>query len=68
MNLIINGKIERVEKIEKLYDLLSHLKISEEVKGYAIAVNEEVIFRSAWQDTLLKDSDRIEIIRATQGG
>ena len=67
MNLIINGKSEQLE-IEKLADLFGYLKIKEEEKGFAIAVNEEVIFRSAWQSALLQKGDRVEIIRATQGG
>ena len=67
MNLIINGKKEQYE-IAKLADLLREMKIAEEEKGFAVALNEEVIFHSAWQNTFLKDSDRVEIIRATQGG
>jgi sulfur carrier protein len=68
MNLTINGKKEQLENVEKLAELLRKLKISEEGKGFAVAVNEEVIFKNAWQNTMLKDADRIEIIRATQGG
>jgi sulfur carrier protein len=68
MNLTINGKKEKLEQVEKLGDLLRYLKIAEEEKGFAVALNEEIIFRNAWQNSLLKDGDRIEIIRATQGG
>ena len=67
MNLTVNGKQENIEKVEKLADLLGELKIGEE-KGFAIAINEEVVFRNSWQQTSLKDGDRVEIIRATQGG
>jgi sulfur carrier protein len=68
MILTINGKKEELQQVEKLGDLLRYLKISEEEKGFAIAVNEEVIFRNAWQNALLKEGDRVEVIRATQGG
>jgi sulfur carrier protein len=68
MNLTINGKKEQLENVQKLAELLRKLQIGEEEKGFAVAVNEEVIFKSAWQNTILKDADRIEIIRATQGG
>ena len=37
-------------------------------RGVAVAVNEEVVFRSAWPDTELVPGDRIEILRAAQGG
>ena len=68
MNLIVNGKKEQLDAIEKLSDLLLQLKISNEEKGFAVAINEEVVFRSTWQNASLKDGDRVEIIRATQGG
>ncbi len=68
MNLIVNGKKEQIDAIQKLSDLLRELKISDEEKGFAVAINEEVIFRNTWQKALLHDGDRVEIIRATQGG
>jgi sulfur carrier protein len=37
-------------------------------KGFAIALNGAVVRRDAWASTPLADGDRIEIIRAMQGG
>jgi len=37
-------------------------------KGFAIALNGAVVPRGAWAATALNDGDRIEIIRAMQGG
>ncbi len=37
-------------------------------RGFAIAVNGAVVRRDAWASTPLREGDRIEIIRATQGG
>ena len=68
MNIIVNGKKEEFESLQKLDDLLRHLKICEEEKGFAVAINETVIFKSVWQNTILSEGDRVEIIRATQGG
>jgi len=68
MNIIVNGQKEELATIAKLSDLLNTLKIGKEEKGFAIALNEEVIFRRLWSDTLLAEGDRVEIIRATQGG
>ncbi len=39
-----------------------------QTRGVAIAVNEEVIPRSAWAATSLAEGDRIEILTARQGG
>ncbi len=68
MNLIVNGKKEEYKSSMKLTDLLRELKIGEAEKGFAVALNEEVIFKSTWENALLHDGDRVEIIRATQGG
>ena len=40
----------------------------ESPKGYAIAVNGTLVRRNDWQHTTLADGDRIEIVRAMQGG
>jgi sulfur carrier protein len=37
-------------------------------KGFAIALNGSVVRRDAWGSTALNDGDRVEIIRAMQGG
>lgn len=36
--------------------------------GLAIAVNESIVPRSQWVDYKLQSTDRIILIRATQGG
>lgn len=37
-------------------------------KGVAIAVNQEVIPRAVWDQYLVKENDKVTIIKATQGG
>jgi sulfur carrier protein len=37
-------------------------------RGMAVAVNEEVVPRSAWPTVELRDGDRVEILVAVQGG
>ena len=37
-------------------------------RGFAIALNGEVVKGQDWDDTEIKDGDRIEIIRAMAGG
>ncbi|HEY9473785.1 MAG TPA: sulfur carrier protein ThiS [Mycobacteriales bacterium] len=36
--------------------------------GVAVAVNDTVVHRGAWQATALDDGDRVEVITAVQGG
>ncbi|MDI2126145.1 sulfur carrier protein ThiS [Yinghuangia seranimata] len=38
------------------------------LKGVAVAVNEDVVPRSAWPTTVLADGDRVEVLTAVQGG
>lgn len=37
-------------------------------RGTAVAVNNTVIPRNAWNEHTLVDNDRLTVIRATQGG
>jgi sulfur carrier protein len=38
------------------------------VRGVAVAVNSSLVPRSTWSGTALADGDRIELLRAAQGG
>ncbi|WP_232629213.1 sulfur carrier protein ThiS [Methylobacterium sp. Leaf118] len=40
----------------------------ESPEGIAIAVNGRVVRRAAWGETPIREGDRIEIVRAMQGG
>ena len=70
MRLNVNGE-ERVMACRDLADLwraeTAELDLPNP-KGFAIALNGAVVRRDAWADTMLRDGDRIEIIRAMQGG
>jgi sulfur carrier protein len=37
-------------------------------QGFAIALNGAVVRRGAWAETRLAEGDRVEIVRAMQGG
>jgi sulfur carrier protein len=45
----------------------AHLNL-ESPKGYAIALNGALVRKDRWQSTTLTDGDRVEIVRAMQGG
>ncbi|GLW21098.1 sulfur carrier protein ThiS [Microbispora triticiradicis] len=36
--------------------------------GVAVAVNGEVVSRSAWESTRVEDGDGVEVLTAVQGG
>lgn len=37
-------------------------------RGLAVAVEAEVVPRSAWQETALREGQRVEVLQAIQGG
>ncbi|MFG2072655.1 sulfur carrier protein [Nonomuraea maritima] len=36
--------------------------------GVAVALNDEVVTRGAWETTELRERDRVEVLTAVQGG
>jgi sulfur carrier protein len=67
MNLFI-GQEKKSFEVRAVSDLLKALTLPEDGKGIAIAVNDAIVSRSQWQTHPLQDGDRIEIVRAVQGG
>ena len=65
MFVYLNG----TEKIfqPKLYLLLEKENMLEK-KGIAVAVNNQVVAKTAWANFELKENDKILIIKASQGG
>ena len=68
MNVVINGTETPAEDGVSLESLLKGINISPNQKGIAVAVNDAVKPRATWPDTTLQAGDRVEIIRAVQGG
>lgn len=67
MKLIVNGEQVSTDA-ETLDKLLRTFNLEDAEKGVAVAVNDTVVTKDRWSDYQLSDNDRIEIIRATQGG
>jgi len=67
MKLIVNGEQVNTEE-ETLQKLLRVFDLKGSEKGVAVAVNDAVVAREQWSDYRLNAEDRVEIIRATQGG
>ena len=65
MRVIVNGE-QREIAASHLDTLLSELEY--EGTHFAIALNYDVLPRSRWAETPLKNGDQIEIITPRQGG
>ncbi len=65
--MLVNGESIAFQSGQPLCLLLEQLQLHEK-KGLAVAVNNTVVPKSAWQACILGEDDKITIIRATQGG
>ena len=68
MKIRVNGKNKEVRLNLNIYDLLIDLELNPDQSGIAVAVDREVIPKTAWKETELLENSEIEIIRAVQGG
>jgi sulfur carrier protein len=67
IEVFVNGEIRKVQSPTVVNELLADLQLDDR-KGIAVAVNEEVLTRSQWQEILLKPFDKVVIIKAVAGG
>lgn len=66
MDIEVNGESKKINETANLKSLVDD--IVDNTKGMAVAINSSVIPQSEWSGTLLKENDKILLIRATQGG
>lgn len=65
--VVINQQKFQLSEHGTLADVLPLLRIAQP-EGIAIAVNEEVVPAREWARYVLREGDRVFVIRATQGG
>ena len=66
IKIFINGDLKKFPTETNIVSVLESLNISS--KHIAIEINENLVFRSDWQETNLKDGDKVEIVKAIGGG
>ena len=66
MKISVNGKDLDVADGISVEALLTHLNVKRQYT--AVAVNREVTPKSAYEATMLRDGDRVEIVRPMGGG
>ena len=70
MKITVNGE----DRVTEAYTLAALWTVETEPmhptsrRGFAMALNGEVVRVMNWDDTMLEDGDRVEIIRAMAGG
>ena len=66
MKVIVNGHQREVPDDATVASVVTD--ITPATTGIAVALNDEVVRRTAWAATTVRDADRLEILTAVQGG
>jgi sulfur carrier protein len=66
MTVLVNGAGRALRDGATVADAVA--VVTEQARGVAVAVNGEVVPRTAWAQTPLRAGDRVEVLTATQGG
>jgi len=66
MEIELNGAPHRIMENQNVQDLIASLDLAS--KSLAVAINREVVPRYMWQERVLRQSDRVDIVRAIGGG
>ena len=66
MQLTINGEKRVIKESRNLADLIKELDIK--APNFAMALNQQVVPRSKYDSTSIKENDKVEIVHAVGGG
>ncbi len=66
MQLTINGEKRVIKESKNLADLIKELEIK--APNFAMALNQQVVPRSKYDSTSIKENDKVEIVHAVGGG
>jgi sulfur carrier protein len=68
MTVEVNGRAVELADGAPLSEAVSEAGAEVQTRGVAVAVDGEVVPRSAWQSTRLHEGQKIEVVGAIQGG
>jgi sulfur carrier protein len=66
IDVTVNGEVRRINDQATVAWLVDDLGAGR--RGVAVAINSEIVTRSTWDATMLAPGDRVEVLRAIQGG
>jgi thiamine biosynthesis protein ThiS len=66
MNVVINGEPRSISENTNLAQLLQILELAS--ARVAVELNQDVIRRAHWENTVLRENDRVEIVHFVGGG
>lgn len=68
MNVVLNGTPTGLGEAPSIVDVVAAAGHEGGSFGIAVALNGEVVVRSAWPSTYLSEGDKVEVLVAAQGG
>ena len=68
MNVTINGEARHVDDGATVASVLEMLDVAPGARGVAVALDGEVVARSSWPQTQLREGSLVEVVSAIQGG
>ena len=66
MQIVVNDKASQLPNNSTIHELLASKYITPE--SVMVCINGEIIGRSFWETSMLKDGDNVEVIRIVGGG
>jgi sulfur carrier protein len=66
--IALNGRRSDLRAGETVAAALARLDLARDAAGVAVAVDGEVVPRSAWETFALPEGARVEVLAAMQGG
>ena len=68
MNVTVNGEQHELRDSARVADAVAVAGAEPAGRGVAVAVDGEVVPRGEWDGFELRDGQRVEVLRAVQGG
>jgi sulfur carrier protein len=68
VNVTVNGEPRQVPAGATVASVVELLEVTPGARGVAVALDEEIVTRTAWAHTKLHDGARVEVVSAIQGG
>lgn len=66
MQFHLNGELTALAESSTLETFLTQQALNQ--PGTAVAINQQVIPRSLWSETFIRDNDDVDVFRAIAGG
>jgi len=68
MRVTVNGTVVELTADARVSDAVELVRPDSDGRGIAVAVNGEVVPKSAWADVDLAPEDQVEVLTAVAGG